>query len=86
MTDFPPFEIIQAAENVNRWYKERGVDRWKLGSVMSRDMVDSWMGAVLDQLALTGMDAPIEEKPEMILKRIIEWNVSVSRLELIEEL
>jgi hypothetical protein len=44
-------------------------------------MIDSWMGANAGSAYAAWI--LIEETPEVILKRIIEWNVRVARLELI---
>jgi hypothetical protein len=37
-----------------------------------------WKSAVLDQLAIACMDAPLDEPPASILKRVIAWNVEVA--------
>ena len=38
-----------------------------------------WKDAILNQLAITHMDAPLDESPAVILQRIIDWHLSVVR-------
>lgn len=39
---------------------------------------DPWKSAVIDRIAATCMDAPQDEPPASILRRIIDWEVAVA--------
>jgi hypothetical protein len=40
---------------------------------------DDWKTAVLDELASTCMDAPLDEAPASILERVISWHLTLER-------
>ena len=37
-----------------------------------------WKEAVLDELAMACMDAPQDEEPSSIIKRVLDWHVQVA--------
>ena len=40
--------------------------------------VNEWKDAMLDELAATHADAPVDEAPSRVLRRIIEWHVMLA--------
>ena len=51
---------------------------WVVGVDDERKRLAPWRGAVLDALANTCMDAPMDEPPANILARVIAWHVETA--------
>lgn len=64
-SEFPPPEIIAAAEAVGRWFAERNIKSWELGPCASRDELERERM----RLAACGV-AALENTPESAAQRI----------------
>ena len=49
--EMPPDEIVQATETIGRWFAERNIDNWKIGSCASRTRFEA-LQAQFDEYAL----------------------------------
>ena len=60
----PPLEIIQAAQKVERWYADRGIQRWTLGGIQSVDT------------RVTIVDNTIDPQRPLALERALEYAIN----------
>lgn len=57
----------------------RAVERQHEAQRQAGQPSDDWKDAIIHELTLTCMDAPQDEAPASILKRVIDWHVALER-------